>query len=215
MAQVSQKLLGYLTDFLTMDLDSKALDGITYALMLKDCKSDMENCKRYKEIKKETAKCGFSNDEVFRIYEVSNGYIFDMDIGITRSITARVVASFAKKPTTLRDADVIKEKPDARRKQDLIRLAKSIKQSYESGNHIMEVALFSKNSVPRIVVNGTGPNGEALSLRFNAYAIRHWDIEALNTELLIPIGLRVSKIEPCEILASKTGVRFILHIEKV
>ena len=49
---------------------------------------------------------------------------------------------------------VIGNKPEMRRETEMARLAEHIQQEYTNGNTILEVALFSRNSVPEIVING-------------------------------------------------------------
>lgn len=220
-AKFSSALLNQLTEFMICELDHKARSGITYSMISKD-ERDKETYNRYYAIKKEAINCGYKNDEVFRIYEVSNGYIFDMDLNVVRKITAELMKSMAKTDSSVATAvnkngqyDFIGGNPEERRKNDMIRLANYVKQEFKSGNNVLEVALFSRNSVPRIVINGVGPNKELISVKYNAYAIRHFDIEAINANVLIPSGLRVYKIEPREILPSKTGVLFKLYVESV
>ena len=215
MAKFSSELLNKLTEFLVCEVSGKAIDGITYAMVLKDNK-DKENYKRYMEIKKEAVNCGYNNDEVFRVYEVANGYIFDMDLNVSKKITTEISKAVAKANNGSTPAgDLIGDSPDKRRKDDMIGLAKYIKQQYDAGNKKVEVALFSRNSVPRIIVSGVGPKNDMISIKYNAYAVRHYDIESINANMLIPAGIRVAKLEPCEILPSKTGVRFILHVESI
>lgn len=216
MANFSKELLDMMTEFMICEVGSRVLDGITYTMLFKDNKKDMEAYKRYMTIKKEILKCGYGNDEILRVYTVSNGYIFDMDLRIAKQITAEIAKSVAKAnggktPAT----DLIKDMPDQRRKRDIVSLAKYLKSEYDKGNRELEVALFSRNTVNRIVINGTGPNGEKVSMRYNAYAIRHWDIEIINEKFLIPSGFRVKRIQPCEIFPSKTGVSFIFTLESM
>lgn len=215
MAKFSSDLLNKLTEFLVCEIGSKALDGITYAMILKDPK-DKDNYKRYTDIKREAVKCGYKNDEVFRVYEVSNGYIFDMDLNVAKKITSELSKAVAKAnngntPT----GDLIGDSPDKRRKDDMLGLAKYVKQQYDNGKKQIEVALFSRNSVPRIIISGVGPKNDMISIKYNAYAIRHWDIESINANMLIPAGIRIAKLEPCEVLPSKTGVRFVLYVDSV
>lgn len=215
MGNMSKDLLDMLTEFTVCELGSKVLDGITYTLLLKNNK-DKEAFDRYLIIRNEAIKCGFSNNELFRVYELTNGYIFDMDMMVTKQITAEMAKAVARQnngatPT----GDLIKDFPEKRRKKDLVSLAKYLIQQFNAGKRQVEVALFSRNSTQRIVINGTGSKGEALTIRYNAYAIRHWDIELLNEQLLIPNKLRVSRIQPCEILPSKTGVSFLFDIEMI
>lgn len=215
MAQFSNELLNQLTEFLIHEIDVKALDGITYTFLLKDNKYQ-ETYKRYLKIKEEAHRCGYSNDEIFRIYEVSNGYIFDMDLKVAKKITEELSKAVAKSNggKTL-SVDVLSKGPDKRRKADMTSLAKFVKQEYDSGKRKIEVALFSRNSVPRIIISGVDKNNKPIAIKYNAYAIRHWDIELINEKLLVPAGIRIAKIEPCEILASKTGVRFVMYLDSV
>lgn len=209
----SNELLNKLTEFLVCEIGSKALSGITYAMVLKNDK-DKEMYDRYKSIKDEVLKCGYANDEVFRIYEVGNGYILDMDLSVTKKITYELSKAVAK-ANNASVGDLIGDGSSKRRKDDMLGLAKYIKKEYDLGNRVVEVALFSRNSVPRIIVTGVGPNGEILPIKYPAFAVRHFDLESINANILIPAGIRVARIEPMEILPSKTGVSFKMEIESI
>lgn len=215
MAEFSKTLLDMLVEFMVCEIGSKALDGITYTMLLKADK-DKKTYDRYMTIRKEASKCGYSDNEVFRVYPVANGYIFDMDLVTAKQITAEMAKSVAKNnggKTPL--GELLKDRPDQRRKRDLANMASYLKSEYDKGKRQLEVALFSRNSTNKIVVTGTGPKGENMFIKYNAYAIRHWDIETLNESFLIPAGFRVKRIQPCEILPSKTGVSFIFTMESM
>lgn len=213
MAKFSNELLNKLTEFLVCEIGAKALDGITYAMVLKDDKQLYERCK---DIKREAIKCGYANDEVFRIYAVANGYIMDMDLSVAKKITIELSKAVAKaNGNETPVGDLIGEGPSKRRKDDMLGLAKHIKKEYDNGKRVIEVALFSRNSVPRIIVNGIGPDGQLLPIKYAAFAIRHWDLENVNANILIPAGIRIARIEPMEVLPSKTGVSFKLCLEKL
>lgn len=214
MAEFSKKLLDMLTEFMVCEVGSKAVDGITYTLLLKNNK-DKEEIDRYLDIKHEAIKCGYNNNEVFRVYEINNGFIFDMDIATAKQITAEIVKTLNKNNAGIQNTDLINNMPDKRRKKDMIALGRYLKEEYDNGKREVEVALFSKNSTNRIIINGKNSSGEPVAIKYNAYAIRHWDIELINEKLLIPAGFRVSRIQPCEILPSKTGVNFIFTMESL
>lgn len=206
-------MMNLLTEFLVCEIGSKALDGITYSMVTKEPK-DKEDFKRYMEIRDEVTKCGFGTDEIFRVYEVSNGYIFDMDLNIAKRITMSLAKAVEKtNGVTVGNGDLIGNSPEKRRKSDMLGLAKFMQSEFSSGNSNVEVALFSRNSVPHIIISGKAPDGRLITVKYNSYAIRHWDIEVINAKLLIPAGIRISRIEPCEILPSKTGVKFIMCLE--
>lgn len=216
MAKFSKELINKLTEFLICEVDSKALSGITYAMALKDDKG-REMFKRYKKILKEIKNCGYESEEIFRIYDVGNGYIFDMDLSVTKRITIELTKAVAKANNDDRLAeDIIGDKPDIRRKEDMTRLSRHIQKEYfEKGNSEIEVALFSRNSVPRIIITGKDKEGHPTIVRYNSYAVRHWDIEAINRKILIPKGVRVGRIQPREVLPSLTGCSFMLFVEQI
>lgn len=212
---LSKELLDELTEFLCCEIGGKVLDGITYVMTLKGTK-DNKYTTKYAKIREEADKCGYAKNEAFRVYELSNGYIFDMDLVTAKQITAEMAKSVAKNnggKTPI--GELLKDRPDQRRKRDLANLAAYLKSAYDKGNRQTEVALFSRNSTNKIVVTGTGPKGENMFIKYNAYAIRHWDIETLNESFLIPAGFRVKRIQPCEILPSKTGVSFVFTMESM
>ena len=216
MGAVTKKMLDLLSEFLICEIGSKTLDGITYT-MVTNSEKDKEDCKRYMEVRKAVDEAGFGKDEIFRVYKLSNGYIFDMDLNIAKNITKKLsqavyVTNGKEIPS---DFDPIGQKPEQRRKSDLDSLAHYLKNEYEAGRDIVEVALFNRNSVRRIVVTGKDPKGRSVMIKYNAYAIRHWDIETLNSRLLMPAGIRVSRVEPFDILPSKNGVRFQLTLEAI
>lgn len=215
MAEFSKDLLDGLTEFMICEVGSKVLDGITYTLLTKSDK-DTELYNRYSNIKVEAVRCGYENDEVFRMYEVCNGYILDMDLQVAKMITTELSKSVAKSNGgQTPSGELIKDMPEQRRKRDIVNLARYLKSEYDKGNTDVEVALFSRNSSNKIIINGVTPTGEKISVRYNAYAIRHWDIEVLNEKFLIPAGFRVKSIQPCEVLPSKTGVSFLFKMESM
>ena len=216
MAEISKELLGKLTEFLTVEIESKALDGITYVLALKDNESDREDIEKYKAIRTCATKCGFGPNEAFRAYELSNGYIFDMDLVIAKQITILLSQKVAKQNNNKTPiGDIIGDSPEQRRREDMVKLAKKCVNEFKDGHKVFDVALFSRNSVPRIVVSGTDPkSGKSSVVTYDAYAVRHWDIEEINCKFLAKEGIRIAKIEPCEVIPTRTGVRFRLHLAR-
>lgn len=212
---LSKQLINMLSEFLVQEIDSKALSGITYTFTFKNEK-DKPLYEKCMKIKEEALACGFGNSEAFRVYEVSNGFIFDMDLSIAKYLTiemSKAVARQNKGATPV--GDLIGDVPEKRRREDMILLGKYLKSQFKRGKRSVEVALFSRNNVPRIEITGEDTNGKQVAIKYNAYAIRHWDIEDVNSHILMAEGIKVFKIEPCEILPSRTGVRFILHMTQV
>lgn len=199
-AELKAKLAGFLMDY----LGSKVSDGITYVLLTSD-KKDTERFNELTSLKAELDKAHV-NPNVFRCYQVSNGYIFDVDIGVARDLTAQM----AREVMNI-DRDLIGDGPQKRRRADIERLAKSCKAWFNKGVNTVEVALFSRNSVPRINITGRDAKGAAKMLTYEAYAIRHWDIDEVNS-ILLSSGIRITAVDTHEILPSETGLRVTLHI---
>jgi hypothetical protein len=218
MGTMSKELRDRLSEFFVCEIGSNAMDGITYTLIIKNDKNKtaMQNIERYKQIRVEAMKCGYSDNEIFRVHEVSNGYVFDMDLSVAKEILAQLVKSIpVKEGEQPIDTNLTKDMPERRRKKDIYALAKYLKAQYDKGNHRVEVALFNKNANNRINVTGKGPKGENLMITFPAFALRHSDVEAVNEFFLIPHGFRVCSLQSCEILPSKNGVAFIFEMESM
>lgn len=212
--KLSKKLVDRLTDFQINNIESKALDGITYVMAFK---SDTKLINKCKEILEETKSIGCKENEIFRAYELPNGYIFDMDLAISKFIVKKLAEAVAKEQQLdVGDGDIIGNRPEKRRREDMEKLAKYCVEQFKKGETHLEVALFSRNSVPKIMISGTekGTNKKIMA-SYRAFAIRHWDIEAVNNQLLATKGIRISRIKPCEILPSKTGVRFEITLQRI
>lgn len=208
-----------ITQFIVNELGGKALDGITYTLVRTDSTStayDKQRLDEYQALRKEATMCGFQNQELFRVYNIQNGVIFDIDMGITKQITTLITNKILEEDgKPMKYEDVIGNKPEIRRKNDMISLAKYLDKQLKNGQNMVEVALFSRNSVPEIVINGQLSDGRYAVQKYKAYAIRFWDLENVNKNLLIPMGMRIKSVAPGAILPTRTGVLFQLELEKM
>lgn len=219
MPRFSDTLKNYLSEFFVREIGGNEVYGMTYAFVMKEPNNPVEKKKydNYMLIRNEANACGYSKNEVFRVYEVSNGYIFDMDLGIAKKISQEILLGVVReKKLEGFNIDTIGDKPLKRRKKDMVALSKFLLQQLkQEGKSQVEIALFSKNVTNRIMVTGVLENGDKVCVKYNAYALRHADIETLNEQLLIPQGIRVAAMQPCEILPYKNGVSFIFKLEKI
>lgn len=210
MARLSEETLAKLAEFLLSELGGKIIDGITYSMVQKESTDNLlfERCRR---IRKELSDSGFEENEVFTIYEVSNGYIFDMEEAIVKKIARDLVRDVKGEGAP----DYLKEAVKERRAVDSRRLARFLLGEMKSGLDRVNVALFSRNSAPRILVTAKDTNGKPVGMKFQSFALRHIDLEKVNVEHLIPNGIRIAALEPVEILPRNTGCRFVLRLERV
>ena len=205
-----------MTEFIINEIGGKAIEGITYAFVRTDARanqSDRDRYQQYKELRNMLDRQGFQKEDIFRMYQVQNGIIFDIDMAIVKKIgtilTNRMLEQDGEQP----NPDIIGDRPEKRRKGDMVQLARYLKKCYDAGEYIVDVALFSRNQVPEIVINGKIPTGEYAIQRFKAYAIRQWDLEDVNKNILLPMGLKIKQLAPGMILPTKTGVLFQLQLE--
>ena len=216
MANYTEDLNNMLTEFVAAELGVKSTYGITYEMFLKNSKRDMDLFERYSTIRKEANKCGYSTEQIIRIYELINGYIIDLDINVVKNIIKNIWHFANKSNTNQIDPSIfVGDKPEQRRKKDMSLLAKNCKKKFDSGIYEYIIALFNKNSSNRIVFNANSNDNKHVVCAYDAFALRHWDIERLNSDYLIPAGFRVSRVQPFEILPTKTGVSFSLIMESM
>ena len=216
MGKFSTNSVNGMAEFLTVEIVEKALDGITYTMILKDGKHNAM-IEKYDALRKSLTEDGVKSNEIFRRYELSNGIIYDLDLKQAIDLTVKLSAAYAKSnggKTPIGDFNM-REEAEERRLEDIKLFAKKVLSNVKSGKSKFEVALFSRNKVPKIVVTGNDKNGNAVALQFDAFAIRHTDIEQVNRDFLVKEGYRIVKVEPCEVLPSLTGVRFIITVMRV
>jgi len=217
MKQMSKKLKDMLSEFVIREVGAKVLDGITYTFVES---TDKEKYKEYNVIREEATDNGFGGKEIIRVFKVSNGYIYDLDIDIAKAIAQELYKVVAKdNKLSINESEnpnfrIIGETPKKRRIEEIEKISKYILNKARNGEMDFEVALFSRNKTNQIIINGIdGDSGDRISIRYNAYALRHYDLEIVNERYLIPAGYRVCNVKPLEILPSKTGVSFNIRVQ--
>lgn len=210
--KIGVELSNELRNFLCEAIGSKILDGITYALV---SSSNKEKIAEYSKIRDLANKDGLDSSQLFRVYKVSNGYVFDMDLSTAKQITKTIMNGEENSKNVIND-DYIERNPNERKKRDLNRLHKLCVNSFKAGTKEVEVALFSRNTANKIMISAKDKNTrENVVIQYEAFALRHWDIEMFNSEYLSKSKLRVRTLSTCEILPTNTGIRFILELERL
>lgn len=211
---LSEEALSSLRRFYNSEIADAIVRGVTYGITLK---SDSAKNADYLEIKQRLKDEGFGNSDILRVYELCNGYIFDMDIRMCQKMAVDLLRSTMSPDEKLSQNDILslKDKPAERFREDMKKLADRCISELNQGYTEVDVALFSKNNTNKIQFNGRLESGKPMLFTYPAYCIRHTDIEELNRTYLIPKGAKISKIQLCEILPTKTGVRFKLWLERL
>ena len=221
--KLSAERMNDLTNFLMFELDEKVLYGISYTLLSK-VESNRSKIEQYHKIRTSLTADGVDKDAVFREYELSNGWIYELDLSqaifITETI-ARDVANKApavgQKIASVAPADMnIREIAMRRHNEDIDRLAKKIINAARHGRGNLEIALYSRNRTDNITIQGVdSASKDKVMVKYDAYALRHTDMKEVNEKRLNPAGLMITTIKAYEVLPSCTGVRFGVNISKI
>lgn len=209
---VSESVLNKITEIICRDIGSAILDGATYILI-----TDKPNMKykieKYISVRRDLDAEGFSSDEVFRVYKVSNGYVFDIDMNTAKTITASLAQIMGQSNDNIKTIrELIDKEPLERVKKDKELLAKRIIKGFKNGERTIDVALFSRNKSNKILVMADDKDGNQGAISFSSYALRLNDLTDLNTEFLIENGVRIASVDYHEILGSNSGLRTTLHV---
>ena len=213
MAKISDRLGNMLTEYFLNEIAEEALKGITYSMCFKD---ETHKVNRYREIKKEIARCGYGTDDILRVFELKNGYITELDVDIVKKVNMAILRDVIKNDgLDIEPKELLGNRLETRRENDTAKLSKYIMQKHEENENSVTVALYSKNIIPKITVSGVNKDGDKVYVKYNAYALKISDMEYINANILIPKGLRIHRVEPLEIIHTGNGVLFNLYTEEL
>lgn len=220
MLNLPNDIMEELIDFYANEISNKLFIGVTYGLILKGGVSDSK-IQKYLNLKQRVMENNTSNGDIMRAFELCNGYIFDLGLRPAQELALNLIKSTYSTDEQLSKNDImmIRDLPINKRKADLKALAdKCLSVAKEHPNDkqiIYDVALYSRNSLNEIKFAAQGPKGEKLQVRYDAFSLKHTDLDELNRAHLVTKRFRVSSIQPCEILPTRTGVRFRLYLERL
>ena len=209
---LSQITLNKITEIVCADIGSKILDGATYVI-LSNNKSNRTKIERYLQVRRDIDQEGFGANEVLRVYELPNGYIFDVDMSIAKTITASLAEMLSK---TNDDVKLIRKlvdiKPYERYNRDCESLANLCLKNFKKGIRKFDIALYSRINHNVIKVTATDNEGRSGVISFPAFAVRMTDLTEINSKYLVEKGIRIASVEACEIVGSNSGLRVIIML---
>lgn len=205
MKKFSKELMDMITDFIMYEIGSSGIDGVTYAMKLKNSKN-AKDIEMYTEILNEAQRCGYEMNEVIRALELSNGIVFDLDMKVMTNVLVKI-AEMSCQITGKYDelSKQVWTEPKEVRIDEIKRLANAICRAAEKGEDKVSVALFNKNRVNRIRYTESNGNNHRL-YEIDAYKVRTYDIAAMNTGPLSKTGYIVKEVIPKYILPAENGV---------
>lgn len=226
--RLTGEIIEQLSSYMITEVTEKAVYGITYSMFLENNAEDKRKIEEYTKLKQEIDACGIDSNSIFQKLKVSNGYVFNLEVEVARKVMAIISERVYKytKGQTNAGRDLFLEKPTKRRKEDIEALAKLLIKEYNHNNpnrqaKKVEVALYSRNSSRKIMCmakdskgNSVKKGNDTVMIELDAFAIRHRDISEVSQKLLQK-GYKLVSSRIGEILPSKTGVRFVVSVDKI
>lgn len=213
MKQFPKELMTGLKSFVFNYIGDKILDAVTYALFYDGEESLSAPCEEaYLD-----SNDYFGELEVMRKVKTCNGIVYDVDMSLICYILKEWLESDEEKGVDMEGYDeLIGNTPETERESEIKRFSELCIDTFKKQNRRkLEVALYSMARIPILLITGRNQQNKSISLYYHAFALRQWDIEAANKNYLVPNGIRVNKLEVCDILPERQGVRFIVHLTGV
>lgn len=209
---LSDDAVGKLAEVICTDIHTNIVKGVTY-ILLEEKPNTKVRLDMYMGLRREIDSEGFKPDEVFRVYKVSNGYVFDMEQEIAVSITKAIM----QKSGSLDDKNMravlnsVVERSKIRREKELKRLAALCYKAYKVGKTSLEVLLFGKNEVGKVIITVKDGKDDYV-ITYPSFMLRPSDMQSVNEEYLIKSGIRIKSIETGEIVGSNRGLRVVVNL---
>lgn len=209
---LSDDAVGKLAEVVCTDIHTNIVKGVTY-ILLEEKPNTKVRLDMYMGLRREIDSEGFKPDEVFRVYKVSNGYVFDMEPEIAVSITKAIM----QKSGSLDDKNMravlnsVVERSNVRREKELKRLAALCYKAYKAGKVSLEVLLFGRNEVGKVIITVKDGKDDYV-ITYPSFMLRPSDMQSVNEEYLIKSGIRIKSIETGEIVGTNRGLRVMVNL---
>lgn len=209
---LSDDAIGKLAEVVCTDIHTNIVKGVTY-ILLEEKPNTKVRLDMYMGLRREIDSEGFKPDEVFRVYKVSNGYVFDMEPEIAVSITKAIM----QKSGSLDDKNMravlnsVTERSKVRREKELKRLAALCYKAYKAGKTSLEVLLFGRNEVGKVIITVKDGKDDYV-ITYPSFMLRPSDMQSVNEEYLIKSGIRIKSIETGEIVGTNRGLRVVVNL---
>lgn len=205
--EAASKVLGLMAN----EIGDKVFDGINWALIFK---TNAAAINEYEAVRQQLKDMGFTHGEVLRAYVAPNGLIYDIDSQVIKMLVRKIMEGNEQESEC---NDMIEKAYEMRRNQELSKLHIYLMKAYKANKTKVSLALYNVNKGNKITYTTTVETGQyankKVEITLPAFALRHWDLESLNRDYLIPSKIKIQKVQLMEILPSRTGVGFNFEIE--
>lgn len=208
--QVTDEAVSKITGIVANSIGEKIVDGVNWALILN---SDSDTINEYETIRQELKDMGYNRGEVLRAVSAPNGLIYDIDASVIKKLVSQLMSGsdVEKSSKTIMDNAYIE-----RRNSEFQKLHVYLMKAFRQGKTTVSVALFNTNQGNKITyktyVESGKYAGQKVEVSLPAFALRHWDLQELNRDYLIPSKVKIARVQVIEILPTRTGVGFNLEL---
>lgn len=209
--QITDDAVNKVATIVANNIGSKVLDGINWALIL-----DKPTINEYENIRQTLKDMGYVKGEVLRAFAAPNGFIYDIDASVTKRLLLNIMQNSEDLNLC---SNMIETAYEERRNAEFTHMQLFLINAIKSGKTKVSVALFNTNSGHKITYKTYIENGkyagQRVEISLPAFALRHWDLQELNQNYLIPAKLKIARVQVVEILPTRTGVGFNLELVKL
>ena len=202
--EIYNKLKGFFMQY----IGSKGLYGVNYAIFFKEETSAIKACT---ELKEEIQSYGYSDNQIFRVCAVSNGFVFDLDTSLRQKILEDISKEVSKELGEDYNFSVTEQK-NKNKDEEKTNLVKVCKDTLDRGINTVELVIYSLSQASQVILPCVTETGESVVMYYPAYTVSLWDLVDLQKTKFLEQDIQISKVEICEILPYKKGVRVILHL---
>ena len=209
--RTEKEIMNLLTEFLVINIDEKVLQGISYIIVQKN-DANTAKIKKYDQVRARLTELGVPENEQLRRYDVNTAVVYEIELKTAITITEKLSVAVGATQTT--DFGISRTSIE-RQQEDIKRLAQLCVKKAQRGIAEFDICLFSKNKVDKINITAKDSGtGKMMAVTYDAFALRHTDILAVNT-VLASCGLKIARVLMHEAVPSMTGVRATLGIVSV
>lgn len=210
---ITDEVLDKVVVIVANDLGPKVMDGINWTFVLD---TEVEKLNEYESIRESLKEMGYKSNEVLRAFKVTNGVVYDIDSNVVKKL---VIKLMSKSQNAEVCSTIMRTAYEERRNSEFAKLQVFIIKAIKSGKKNISIALFNKNKGSKISYRVKVKSGvykdKTVEINLEAFALRHWDLEELNQNYLIPAKCKIKRIEVIDILPTMTGVGFNVELEEL
>lgn len=228
---IENQLWTKIVELCDSEIGEDILNGISYAVVTNNTAEDRRKIETYNKLYYTLASYGYKHGKVMRLCKTQNGCVYDLNPEVVGFAATQIQFDVHNKPSNvLRNNPIVQSQLgiynknrfeteyEKRRRQDLMQLGKWILKECKGCSPTgwnLEFVIFSRNESNQVKITGTSNCGENIQMQYKAYSLKCDDLDFLNDNLLIPMGLKIVQAVSHNIIQAKSGLRVTMQINSI